>query len=122
MGLFLSLMPKMYQRQQRRQVAKDSSYYIQELDYTANVANHLAKDFYTEHGVNHIAPAFEIKPPQSPILMTCRHCIRYALGHCPQKNSAPLPWKEPLYLQSSDGRRFRLKFDCAKCEMQVLHS
>lgn len=113
---------KMYQRQQRRQVAKDSSYYIQELDYTANVANHLAKDFYTEHGVNHIAPAFEIKPPQSPILMTCRHCIRYALGHCPQKHSAPLPWKEPLYLQSSDGRRFRLKFDCAKCEMQVLHS
>ncbi|EHG24821.1 hypothetical protein HMPREF9332_00086 [Alloprevotella rava F0323] len=111
-----------YQRPQRRQTAKDSTYYTQELDYTANVSNHLAKDFYAEHGVNHIAPAFEIKPPQSPTLMTCRHCIRYALGHCPQRHSSPLFWKEPLYLQSSDGKRFRLKFDCAKCEMQVLQS
>ena len=31
-------------------------------------------------------------------------------------------WVEPLYLVLGDGRRFRLEFDCKKCEMKVFNS
>lgn len=50
-----------------------------QLDYTANVSNHLAREFYEEAGVESIAPAFEVAPPQGgAVLMTCRHCLRFA--------------------------------------------
>lgn len=52
-------------------------------------------------------------------LMECRHCIRYALGYCPKTTSERAPWQEPLSLKMSDGRRFRLQFDCKKCQMLV---
>lgn len=53
-------------------------------------------------------------------LMECRHCIRYALGYCPKTTSQRPPWQEPLSLKMSDGRRFRLQFDCKKCQMNVV--
>ena len=49
--------------------------------------------------------------------MTCRFCIRHAWGQC--KKEKPGGWEEPLYLVLGDGRRFRLRFDCRKCEMTV---
>ena len=59
-------------------------------------------------------------------LMTCRFCLRHAWGQCKKiKNPQPhlgresIEWKEPLYLVLGDGRRFRLEFDCKKCEMKV---
>lgn len=63
-------------------------------------------------------------------LMTCRFCLRHAWGQC--KNEMPAAnemvngkcldgkWQEPLYLVLGDGRRFRLEFDCKRCEMLVL--
>lgn len=88
------------------------------LPYSANVSNRLAEKFYHEHGVTDIAPAFELKEPKGEaVIMTCRHCIRHALGICLQKDrSVP----EPLSLRLPDGRTFRLRFDCKHCEMQVL--
>ena len=58
-------------------------------------------------------------------LMTCRFCLRHAWGQC--KKESPMvnakwsngKWTEPLYLVLGDGRRFRLEFDCKKCEMLV---
>lgn len=50
--------------------------------------------------------------------MTCRYCIRYQTGQCFKEN--PHAVKGPLYLRGADGRRYLLKFDCTKCEMQVL--
>ena len=60
-------------------------------------------------------------------LMTCRFCLRHAWGQC-KKEMTPHPplgggiirWQEPLYLVLGDGRRFRLEFDCKRCEMLVL--
>ena len=91
-----------------------------ELGYTANVANHLAEEFYREHGTTAISPAFELQEPKGEsVIMTCRHCIRHALGMCLKKvNNGP----RELMLQLPDGRRFPLKFDCRHCEMQVLKS
>ena len=50
-------------------------------------------------------------------LMTCRFCLRHAWGQC--KKTKTTQWKDPLYLVLGDGRRFRLEFDCKKCEMLV---
>lgn len=93
-----------------------------ELTYTANIMNKKADDFYHQHGAMKTAPAFEITQPTGAIVMTCKHCIKYALGHCtknPQKTEKP--WKEPLYLQHGQFV-FQLAFDCAKCEMNVIET
>ena len=58
--------------------------------------------------------------PASHSLMTCRHCLRHALGYCTREGKR-LPYREPLSLRLADGRTFPLRFDCARCEMQVLH-
>ena len=90
----------------------------QHIPFTANVANHQAKQFYSEHGAEQIAPAFEVAPPKGEaIIMTCRHCIRHALGMCLKKTKEG---PRQLALQLPDGRTFPLHFDCRRCEMQVL--
>lgn len=89
--------------------------------FSANVANHKAFEWLKRHGAGEIAPAYEIDKPRHPaILMTCRHCLRYALGQCPKTTGHAPTWHEPLSLRLSDGRTFPLRFDCRQCEMQVM--
>lgn len=94
------------------------------LSYMDNVMNSRARDFYRDHGAESIAPAFEAQSGRTAdgrtILMECRHCLRYALGHCPRHHGGSQPWQEPLALRLPDGRRFPLVFDCRRCVMQVL--
>ncbi len=90
------------------------------IDYSYNVSNDLAKTFYLEHGAMNVAPAFELEVPKDAIIMTCKHCIRHALGFCKkEKHSYKDPLKEPLFLCLDDGRRFQLKFDCSQCQMLI---
>ena len=89
----------------------------QHLDFTANIANHLAKAFYTSHGVTTMDDAFEVKQPQQAVLMTCKHCIRYTLHQCLKDKNVN---RDNWFLRSSDGKIFPLIFDCKHCEMQVL--
>lgn len=96
------------------------SYPPARLDYTANVANRLARDFYAAQGVADVTPAFENEAPPHAVLMTCKHCLRYALGVCPKLHGGKSGLQEPLVLRSADGQRFPLRFDCARCEMLVL--
>ena len=89
------------------------------LDYRGNVSNSYARKFYLEHGVKEIAPAYEIAPVDKATVMFCKHCIKYSMGWC-SKNGTQTPYKEPFYLVSGDGRRFRLQFDCKECIMRVV--
>lgn len=91
-----------------------------ELTYLANVMNREAEAFYRELGVCRIAPAFEREEPAGAVLMFCKHCLRYSMGWCPKYQGGRSPFHEPYYLVSSDGRRFRLEFDCRACQMKVL--
>ena len=91
-----------------------------ELTYLGNVMNHAARSFYQDHGVTSIAPAFEQEQPEGAVLMFCKHCIRYSLGWCPTHHKVRSPYREPYYLVSGDGRRFRLEFDCKNCQMKVV--
>lgn len=89
------------------------------LSYRNNVYNAQAENFYRELGATDVAPAFESKEPADAALMFCRHCLRYSLGGCTRKGGKRLPFREPYYLVSADGRRFRLEFDCKHCQMIV---
>lgn len=89
--------------------------------YLYNIANDSARDFYETHGLDSIKPAFELGKDLSdePLVMQCRHCIRYSLGYCVKRGGEKPQWKEPLYLRLGDGRRFRLEFACNECQMNV---
>lgn len=90
------------------------------LTYAGNVMNREARLFYESHGVQQIEPAFEQLPVPGALLMRCKHCLRYTMGWCPTRQQGSSPYREPYYLVSNDGRRFRLHFDCKACEMQVV--
>ena len=89
------------------------------LTYLGNVMNAQAVSFYAGHGVASIAPAFERAPAEKAVLMFCKHCLRYSMGWCPVHQRERSPYREPSYLVSTDGKRFRLEFDCKNCQMKV---
>lgn len=84
-----------------------------------NIANSEARQFYNKCGLSHTASAFELRPNLDVPLMQCRHCLKYALGYCVKHGGRRLSWREPLFLSLSDGRRFRLEFDCRSCRMSL---
>lgn len=90
-----------------------------ELTYLGNVMNKEAAAFYQKHGVEKIAPAFEVEHPEGAALMFCKHCLRYSMGWCPVHHKVKSPYREPYYLVSGDGKKFRLQFDCKNCQMKV---
>lgn len=93
----------------------------QNFGFTSNVSNRLAHNWLLRHGAASVVPAYELrKPTGEAIIMTCKHCLRYALGQCPQTTGHAPTWHEPLSLRLSDGRSFPLRFDCSRCEMQVM--
>ena len=91
--------------------------------YLYNAANREARRFYAAQGVPGAtsleAPVSQSLPSGEILLMQCRHCLRYSLGCCVKNGGEKTYWKEPLYLVSGDGRRFRLEFDCRNCQMNV---
>lgn len=99
-----------------------NAYPMQELTYLGNVMNEQAASFYLQHGVSRVAPAFEKQPVKNAVLMFCKHCLRYSMGWCPTYQKKRSPYREPYYLVSADGRRFRLEFDCKHCQMKVYES
>lgn len=91
----------------------------QQHPYLYNIANAAAHDFYATEGLDHLQPAFELAPPTKPLIMQCRHCLRYELGFCVKRGGQRPTWKEPLTLRLGDGRRFTLDFDCMACQMNI---
>jgi putative protease len=52
--------------------------------------------------------------------MRTRYCLREQLGLCLRESPDPSP-REPLHLVDEDGHRYRLRFNCADCEMEVFY-
>ena len=109
-----------YRREVFRLKESKTKFSISTLTYLGNVMNSSAAEFYKNHGVLKVMPAFEKEQPKDAVLMFCKHCIRYSMGWCPVHHKVRSPFREPYYLVSSDGRRFRLEFDCKQCQMKVL--
>ena len=91
-----------------------------ELTYLGNVMNAEAESFYLDHGVKSVQPAFEKVPVEGATVMFCKYCIRYNMGYCPVHQGGKSPYTEPYYLTYKD-KKFRLSFDCKKCEMKVIN-
>lgn len=89
-----------------------------------NIANDITAEFFSEltgNKVNDIPLALErqAKPTRETQVMETRYCLRRELGAClKSKEGKTLP--SQLYL-SSEGKRFRLNFDCRNCRMKVIY-
>lgn len=108
-----------YHRELWRMPETEHPYPQKELTCLGNVMNKEAAAFYQKHGVEKIAPAFEVEHPEGAALMFCKHCLRYSMGWCPVHHKVKSPYREPYYLVSGDGKKFRLQFDCKNCQMKV---
>ena len=87
------------------------------LSYLGNVINKKAREFYEFHGVKDIEDGLEkIKSNDELVVMTTKHCIRYANNICSKEIGKPAT---SLYLVNDKGR-FRLDFDCRNCCMKVI--
>lgn len=101
----------------------------QAFPYLYNISNDVARKFYEQQGLTKPDEAFENQHPQGvqvkrgqvedALLMQCRHCIRYSLGYCVKRGGKKPTWREPLFLELPDKRRFRLEFDCKDCQMNI---
>jgi len=94
-------------------------YIVEKLDYRGNVSNNLSRQFYERHGVKEILPAFELAGLMSGRkIMTTKHCLRFYRGLCPKegdKKAAARTWH-----LLNNGKKYRLEFDCANCEMSII--
>jgi 23S rRNA 5-hydroxycytidine C2501 synthase len=100
-------------------------YPAQALTFEGNVLNEAARAFYRRHGVRQIEPAAESGLDlHGQRVMTTRHCIKHQMGWCktyPNPKALPSsPPEEPLSLVDEDGLRYPLRFDCARCVMEVI--
>lgn len=91
-----------------------TKYPAKEMDFKANVHNKLAKRFYEKCGCKILESSFESsnKNNNRP-LMTTKHCLKYAFNIC----------KKPvdLFLIDEKKQRYKLKFDCKNCQMQIFN-
>lgn len=100
-----------------RNASQQADFLTKTLSYSGNVVNSLSRKFYENHGVVHIDDGLEKTMPEGEIvLMTTKHCIRYANGMCAKETGKPAT---PLFISNEHGR-FRLDFDCKKCCMKVV--
>ena len=86
------------------------------LTYKDNIANSIAREIYRERGSAAIEDAYELTHREGVEYMRTKYCLRHELGMCPKQRSGTRP--DPLFLVNN-GRRLRLDFDCAACEMTV---
>lgn len=94
-------------------------YITENLDYKANISNSLAEKFYTERGCEISEKAFETSENiNNKTLMTTKLCIKYNLNMCPKYHKYSGK-QQPAYLKM-DEKKFFLKFDCNKCEMNII--
>lgn len=107
-----------YQRPLCHQAVGNPAFPQENLSYLGNVYNHAAENFYRMHGVDDIAPAYELNQEADEVsLMITKHCLRYTQNMCPKEVKGLKP--DPLVLEMGNDI-FRLKFDCKRCEMHVL--
>lgn len=110
-----------YQREEHPIAPTNHPYPVPELDFTYNVSNKLARQFYHRHGVQQIEKAFELQwDPGKSRVMTTKYCVKYELGKCPrfQRETMGEKMKEPLVLKHGEVE-YKLKFNCKPCEMEI---
>lgn len=92
-------------------------YLAERLGADENVTNRLAEAFYRDHGVREIAPPLELaRTTAGSCVMRSAYCLRRELGQCLRENPT---LRGDLYLEHGNFR-YRLVFDCTRCEMALI--
>lgn len=82
-----------------------------------SVTNTKAAAFYRDHGVERIVEPLELAPTTfGACVMRSAYCLRREIGQCLKQNPRI---KGELYLESGP-HRYRLEFDCKRCEMSLI--
>jgi putative protease len=90
-----------------------------EVDFSENISNEKARQFYLEHGVEKQEKAIEVNSTkENQLLMTTRYCLKYELGYCDRFQGAKNTSPEPFYLEDKN-RKYLLQFDCKNCLMNI---
>lgn len=110
-----------YKRPIQRQPLEKINYSQKEVDYTGNVLNEYAKKFYEEHGCKVIELALESTDKGEnnwysrrfggKCIVKSKHCLKWAFDMCKSPKN--------LILIDEKGKRYPLKFNCDKCEMEI---
>ncbi len=91
---------------------KYTDYPEKEIDFSGNVHNEYANKFYEKCNCKITEKSLEsgLSTKEKP-LMTTKHCLKYAFNLC----------KKPinLYLIDEKNQKYKLKFDCKNCQMQI---
>lgn len=92
---------------------------FQKADYLRNITNEAHKAVYADFGATDIEYGLDkTEDYAGKAVMTCKYCLRYELGWCHRRIDGSKAPNDPLYLVSGK-HRFRLEFDCARCEMKI---
>ncbi|MCL2154222.1 MAG: U32 family peptidase, partial [Leptospirales bacterium] len=95
----------------------DIPYPYKKIDFSHNVSNRLAYQFYKRHGVEELENSFEtsginIKGP----LMTTKLCLRHENSLCKKEENTK--FQEPFYIVD-ENTKYRIEFDCKNCWMLI---
>lgn len=88
-----------------------------ELTEQDNITNALARQFYTDHGVKSLQTGLDLS--QTTVgcrVMVTDYCIRREIGQCLLKNPTI---RGELFLERGR-KRYKLAFDCKKCQMSLI--
>ena len=81
-----------------------------------NVTNRMAAEFYRRHGVTEIDPPLELRDSTRGCrVMRTAYCLRREIGECLRENPQ---LRGDLYIEHG-AFRYRLEFDCRRCEMSI---
>ena len=87
------------------------------LSAEGNVTNRLAERFYRDHGVTRIERGLDLEASTAGRrVMRSAYCIRREIGECLLEGSR---LDGDLFLVRG-AKRYRLAFDCARCEMSLI--
>lgn len=110
---------KNYKYETRTEEIKKSEYPNIKLDYSANIYNDKAEQFYKERGCFISERALEkTKNTSNKTLMTSKYCIKNQLGLCPKQTHAN-KYKEPYILKDECNKEYLVAFNCRNCTMEI---
>lgn len=93
-----------------------AKYPAERLTAEENVTNRLAEAFYRDHGVAEIERGLDLaETTRGHCVMRSSYCLRREIGECLREHPR---LRGELYLERG-AHRYRLDFDCARCEMAL---
>jgi putative protease len=96
---------------------RDAKYPVSILTPQDNVTNRLAREFYTVHGVEEIAEGLDCRTSTAgEEVIISDYCIRREIGECLKEKPR---LRGDLYLVRGT-KKYRLCFDCRKCQMKII--